>query len=142
MEEITPYSDKLILEDDNQLDTQYPKRADTSFLSPQGKKQKEKKSVTKKIAQFFSNWSRLGMTYEEDVIKNMRAIPADKNLLPEEKQASNQDLFSVLNTYIKDNATKNFYDKDFDVKREALRDLALQPELEDILDVVTNESVE
>lgn len=140
MTEITPYSDKLILEDD-QLDKAYPKRADTSFLSPQGRKQKEKKSVTKKIAQFFSNWSRLGMTYEEDVIKNMRAIPADKNLLPDEKQATNQDLFSALNTYIKDNATKNFYDKDFDVKREALRDLALQPELEDILDVVTNESV-
>lgn len=141
MEEITPSFDKLILEDQNELDKAYPKRTDTTFMSPQGKKTKEKKSITKKISQFFSNWSRLGMTYEEDVIKNMRAIPADKNLLPDEKQFANQDLFSALNTYIKDNATKNFYDKDFDKKREALRDLALQPELEDILDVVTNESV-
>ena len=56
MTEITPYSDKLILEDD-QLDKAYPKRADTSFLSPQGRKQKEKKSVTKKIAQFLDRKS-------------------------------------------------------------------------------------
>ena len=33
-----------------------------------------------KIAKFFSNLSRLGMEYDDDVISNMRAMPADKNL--------------------------------------------------------------
>lgn len=101
----------------------------------------EKKKGT--IAKFFSNLSRLGMTYEEDVIKNMRAIPADKNYMPKQDQLLNQDLFSVLSSpwKTKSNADKNFYEKDFPMKREILRKLALQPELEDILDKMSNESI-
>lgn len=102
------------------------------------KGKKKKKSL---ISSFFSDWSRLGLAYEDEVIANMRAIPADKNLLPDTDQVKNLDLFSQLNTFIKSNAEKNFYDKDFDQKREALRNLSLQPELEDILDVCTNEAI-
>ena len=101
----------------------------------------EKKKGT--IARFFSNMARFGMNYEDDVIKNMRAIPADKNLLPKETQLVNQDLFSQLssNWKVKSNADKNFFEKDFAQKRDALRKLALQPELEDILDTMCNESI-
>lgn len=102
---------------------------------------KEKKKKKSLISSFFSDWSRLGLAYEDEVIANMRAIPADKNLLPDTYQVKNLDLFSQLNTFIKSNAEKNFYDKDFDQKREALRNLSLQPELEDILDVCTNEAI-
>ena len=102
---------------------------------------KEKKKKKSLISSFFSDWSRLGLDYEDEVIANMRAIPADKNLLPDTDQVKNLDLFSQLNTFIKSNAEKNFYDKDFDQKREALRNLSLQPELEDILDVCTNEAI-
>lgn len=102
---------------------------------------KEKKKKKSLISSFFSDWSRLGLAYEDEVIANMRAIPADKNLLPDTDQVKNLDLFSQLNTFIKSNAEKNFYDKDFDQKREALRNLSLQPELEDILDVCTNEAI-
>lgn len=96
-----------------------------------------------KIAKFFSNMSRLGMTYDDKVIDNMRAIPADKNFIPKENQLINQDLFSQLSSSwkVKSNADKNFFEKDYQQKREALRKLALQPELEDILDVMTNESI-
>ena len=96
-----------------------------------------------KIAKFFSNMSRLGMNYDEDVINNLRALPADKNLLPKTDQLQNQDMFSQLSSSwkVKQNADKNFFEKDFGQKREALRKLALQPELEDILDTMSNEAI-
>ena len=107
------------------------------YAASQPKKEKNK------IAKFFSNMSRLGMTYDDKVIDNMRAIPADKNFIPKDEQMINQDLFTQLNSSwkVKQNQDKNFFEKDYPQKREALRKLALQPELEDILDVMTNESI-
>lgn len=103
--------------------------------------QKKKKKGT--IAKFFSNMSRFGMSYDEKVIDNMRAIPLDKNLLPKDYQLTHQDLFTSLSASgkVKTNQDKSFFDKDFAQKREALRKLALQPELEDILDVMSNEAI-
>jgi hypothetical protein len=102
-----------------------------------------KKSDKKLISKFFSNMSRLGMSYEDQVIKNMRAIPADKNLIPKKDQTVQQDIFSLManNWKVKANEDKNFFEKDFSQKREALRKLAMQPELEDILDTMSNESI-
>lgn len=96
-----------------------------------------------KIAKFFSNMSRLGMTYDDKVIDNMRAIPANKDFMSKDDQLLNQDLFTQLNSSwkVKSNHDKNFFEKDYPQKREALRKLALQPELEDILDTMTNESI-
>lgn len=101
----------------------------------------EKKKGT--IAKFFSNLSRLGMSYDEDVVANMRALPADKNFIPKQEQFMQQDLFSIMSSpwKVKSNADKNFYEKDFPIKREVLRKLALQPELEDILDTMSNECI-
>ena len=105
-----------------------------------GAQNKKKKGS---IAKFFSNMSRLGMSYDDKVIDNMRAIPADKNFMQKQDQMLNQDLFTQLNSSwkVKSNADKGFFEKDYPQKREALRKLALQPELEDILDVMTNESI-
>ena len=113
----------------------------TNFRPQYAAAQQEKKKG--KIAKFFSNMARLGMTYDDKVIDNMRAIPADKNFLPKEEQLLNQDLFTQLNSSwkTKSNADKNFFEKDYQQKREALRKLAMQPELEDILDVMSNESI-
>jgi hypothetical protein len=73
----------------------------------------------------------------------MRAIPADKNFIPKDQQFIHQDLFNQLSSSWKQksNADKSFFEKDFAQKRDALRKLALQPELEDILDVMSNESI-
>lgn len=105
--------------------------------------QAQNKKKKGKIAKFFSNMARMGMNYEDDVINNMRAIPADKNLLPKQTQLVNQDLFSQLSSAwkVKGNQDKGFFEKDFPQKREALRKLALQPELEDILDTMCNEAI-
>lgn len=103
---------------------------------------KEKKSK-RTINKFFSNMSRLGMSIDEQVIKNMRALPADKDLLPKEDQNENVSLYNQLLSAWKqkDNKDKSFFEKDFTMKRDTLRGLAMQPELEDILDTMTNESI-
>ena len=113
----------------------------TNFKPKYASENKEKKKGT--IAKFFSNLARMGMTYDDQVVKNMRAIPADKNLIPKPEQLQNQDLFAQLSSSwkVKQNQDKNFFEKDFPQKREALRKLALQPELEDILDTMTNEAI-
>lgn len=104
------------------------------------KKAKKKK---RKINQFFSNLSRFGMNYDDDVIENMRALPADKSMLPKEDQIENQSLFNqILSAWkVKDNKDKNFFEKDYAQKRDTLRKLATQPELEDILDTMCNECI-
>lgn len=103
---------------------------------------REKKSKNL-INKFFSNMSRLGMSLDEQVIKNMRALPADKSLLPKEKQEVVSSLYNQLMSAwkVKDNKDKSFFEKDFTTKRDQLRALAMQPELEDILDKMTNESI-
>lgn len=103
----------------------------------------QKKKGKGAIARFFSNMSRFGMSYDDMVIDNMRAIPADKNLIPKEQQLIQQDLFTSLanNWKVKQNSDKDFFSKDFPQKRDALRKLAMQPELEDILDTMTNEAI-
>lgn len=104
----------------------------------------EKKGKKKNlISKFFSDMSRLGMTYDDKVIENMRAIPADKSMLPKDEQLLNSDLFNGMLSSWKKKADKdkNFFEKDYQAKREALRSLATQPELEDILDTMTNECV-
>jgi len=103
---------------------------------------KEKKSK-RLINKFFSNMSRLGMSLDEQVIKNMRALPADKDLLPKEKQEVVSSLYNQLMSAwkVKDNKDKSFFEKDFATKRDQLRALAMQPELEDILDKMTNEAI-
>lgn len=103
-------------------------------------KKEAKKGV---ISKFLSNMSRYGLEYGEDVYALMRAIPADPKLLAKDDQMLNQDLFTQLtsNWKKKQNADQNFFEKDLGLKRESLRKLALQPELEDILDVMTNEAI-
>ena len=112
----------------------------TNFKPNYAKEEKKKKNT---IAKFFSNMARFGMDYEDKVIDNMRAIPADKNFIPKQDQLVNQDLFAQLssNWKVKSNADKNFFEKDYMQKREALRKLAIQPELEDILDTMSNEAI-
>lgn len=123
-----------------------PGMKQTTKYSPKYSKdeiEKAEKKSKRTIAKFFSNLSRLGMNYDEQVIKNMRAVPADKDLIPKEKQANYQNLFQQLQSAWKQktNSTQSFYEKDIDVKRDSLRTLAMQPELEDILDTFTNEAI-
>ena len=108
----------------------------------QGKPVADKKKPNL-IQRFFSNFSRYGMSYEKEALDNMRALPADPKLLPKGEQMMNSNIYTTLSSkwQVKSNAEKDFYEKDLPIKRESLRKLALQPELEDILDTMTNECV-
>ena len=144
LNEIQESSDMLIGEGYNLGDPRHiPGFKQTTNFNPRYAIETEEKKKKGKIAKFFSNLSRLGMEYDDDVIKNMRAMPADKNLIPKPDQLVNQDLFSQLSSSwkVKQNQDKGFFEKDFPQKREVLRKLALQPELEDILDTMSNEAI-
>ena len=116
---------------------------ETTNFRPRYSNNPAKPKGKRTIAKFFSEMARFGMHYEDQVIANMRAIPADKSLMPKDFQLQNQDLFTMAaaNWKQKSNADKNIFEKDLPQKRDALRKLAVQPELEDILDTMSNECV-
>ena len=97
-----------------------------------------------KWSKILTTLSHYGMNYDDKVFKNIQAIPADKMLQPKEEVGIlQQNLYgSWLNNWkIKPDEEKTFSEKSFDQKRQILRQMAIQPELEDILDVMTNESI-
>ena len=97
-----------------------------------------------KWSKILTTLSHYGMNYDDKVFKNIQAIPADKMLQPKEEAGIlQQNLYgSWLNNWkIKPDEEKTFSEKSFDQKRQILRQMAIQPELEDILDVMTNESI-
>ncbi len=97
-----------------------------------------------------SRWSKIltalsnyGMNYNDQVYKNMIAFPADKALQPKDEQTMQQVLFgnSMNNWKVKPEEDKTFAEKTLEQKRDILRKMAMQPELEDILDIMANESI-
>ena len=97
-----------------------------------------------KWSKILTTLSHYGMNYDDKVYKNLQAIPADK-LLQDKDEANmlQQNLYGMWqnNFKIKPEEEKTFTEKTFDQKRTILRNMAMQPELEDILDKMCNESV-
>jgi len=87
--------------------------------------------------------SHYGMNYSDQVIKNMHAIPADKSLQPKDDLMQNQSLYGGMmnNWRVKGEEDREFKEKTLEQKRVILRKMAAQPELEDILDVMSNECI-
>jgi len=96
------------------------------------------------ISKILKALSHYGMSYDDDVYKNMVAIPADKELQPKDPMTM-QSLYgstSFMNNWkIKSEEDKAFREKTLDQKRQILRKMAMNSELEDILDVMTNECI-
>ena len=97
-----------------------------------------------------TKWSKLlrslstyGMNYDDDVYKNMVAVPADKNLQDKDDFYLAQSYYnSPLNNWRqKQEEDKAYNEKTLVQKREILRKLSMQPELEDILDIMANEGI-
>ena len=111
-----------------------------SNVITQGIAQNQKPKRWSKILTALSNY---GMNYTDKVYRNMQAVPADKALQPKEDALLQQTLFGAGNNSwkVKPEEEKSFSEKTLDQKREILRKLAMQPELEDILDVMTNETI-
>lgn len=95
-----------------------------------------------KWSSLLTNISHYGMNYNKKIYQNMTAIPADKNLQPKD-DIYNQSLYGGMmnNWKSKPEEDKAFREKTLEQKREILRKMAMQPEIEDILDIMANECV-
>ena len=97
-----------------------------------------------KISKILTMLSRYGMNYDDKVYKNMVALPADKLLQPKDPFIA-QTLYGgtgfVDNWKVKGEEEKPFSEKTIQQKVEVLRKMAMQPELEDILDTMANECI-
>ena len=96
-----------------------------------------------KVSEILHKLSHYGMAYSKDVYMNMHAIPANTNLIPGE-------LNNIVNIYgnafkdgyhVKGEEDKPYAEKTMDQKRAVLRKMAQQPEIEDILDIMSNECI-
>lgn len=99
-----------------------------------------KRSTFGKILKSLSNY---GMNWDDDVIKNMQSVPADKALQPKDDFLLQQSLYgsSTQNWKVKGEEERKFVEKTLAERRETLRHMAIQPELEDIIDIMCNECV-
>ena len=97
----------------------------------------------KKLSRILTTLSHYGMKIDDKVYKNMRAIPADKALQPKDDALLQTTLWGAgaNNWKIKPEEEKSFSEKSLTQKLEILRKMAMQPELEDILDMMANESI-
>ena len=95
-----------------------------------------------KWSSLLTNISHYGMNYNKKIYNNMIAIPADKNLQPKD-DLFNQSLYGGMmnNWKSKPEEDKPFREKTLEQKREILRKMAMQPEIEDILDIMANECI-
>lgn len=96
-----------------------------------------------KLAKILYTLSHYGMNWSDDVTKNMNAIPADKLLQPKDDVVMQANLFGGMmdNWKKKPEEDKPFKEKTLEQKREVLRKMATNPELEDILDILANEAI-
>ena len=94
-------------------------------------------------SKILTSLSHYGMNYSDEVYKNMVAFPADKAIQPKDEVALQQVLMGTTmnNWKVKPEEEKSFAEKTLEQKRDILRKMAMQPELEDILDIMANESV-
>lgn len=127
-----------VLEDDKNI----MEAVEANILTQQllQNRQIEKQSRVSKILYSLSHY---GMNYDDQILKNMHAIPADKSLQPKEDALLNQSLYggTMNNWKIKGEEDRDFKEKTLEGRRDKLRKMAMQPELEDILDVMANECI-
>lgn len=96
----------------------------------------------KGLSKILKSLSHYGMNYDDDIYKNMQAVPADpilqKDLLPENTMSIYS---SISNWKIKPEEERSFSEKTLTQRRDFLRQMSLYTELEDIIDKMANESI-
>ena len=106
-----------------------------SQISANNKKQSAWSKLLNRLSQY-------GMNYDDQVLRNMSAIPADKALQNKEDVMLQNSMYGALNNWkIKAEEDKAFSEKTLEQRRMMLRKLSQAPELEDILDVMANECI-
>lgn len=103
---------------------------------------KDNNKKSNKIAKVLQKLSNFGMSYSDDVLKNMQAVPADPVLQNKDMQTM-QRMYQMpdLNWKDKPEEDKDFRSKSLQEKVQVLRQMAEQPEIEDIIDIMCNECI-
>lgn len=103
---------------------------------------KDNKNKRGKIAKVLQKLSNFGMSYSDDVLRNMHAVPADPVLQNKDMQ-SVQRMYQMPDLGWKDKVEedKDFRSKSLQDKVRVLRQMAEQPEIEDIIDIMCNECI-
>ena len=124
-----------VLENEQSINEAVKQNFDASYQNMMQKPTRWSKILT--------SLSHYGMNYSDQVYKNMVAFPADKAIQPNDDVALQQVLMgsSMNNWKVKPEEEKSFAEKTLEQKRDILRKMAMQPELEDILDIMSNESI-
>lgn len=94
-----------------------------------------------KISTLLRKFSRGGIDYSEDVLRNSVALPADKSQLVKTDSNLGAEAFYNNNYLLKQEEYNKFSEKTLIDKISILRELAKQPEIENILDIISNESI-
>lgn len=101
--------------------------------------QYKKKNFVSKI---LSSLSHYGMNYDDQILKNIHAVPADKALISKDDFDSQSIYSATMNNWrVKGEEDRDFKEKTLEQRREVLRKMAGAPELEDILDMMANECI-
>mgnify|MGYP006923334460 CR=1 FL=1 len=96
------------------------------------------------VSELLTKLSRYGMTYSEDVYKNMHALPANPDLIPKSFDQINNIYGSMIEKSdyrVKGEEDKPYNEKTLPQRLQVLRKMAGQPEIENILDIMANESI-
>lgn len=103
---------------------------------------KDNKQKSGRIARILQKLSNFGMSYSDDVLKNMQAVPADPVLQNQDMQTV-QRMYQMSDLAWKDKPEedKDFRSKSLQEKVQVLRRMAEQPEIEDIIDIMCNECI-
>ena len=101
------------------------------------------------VRKLLKDLSNLGMIYDDMIIRNSRAVGFTENKVGygmlNPLGSDSEDIYSTFaalsltDTSLKKNIS--FFDKDYLKKREQLRKFAVQDEIEDILDIITDEAI-
>lgn len=99
------------------------------------------------VKKILKDLSSLGMSYDDMVIRNSRSIGYTENEhgYTNSILSNSDDMYSLFASLslTDTNLNKNisYFDKNYKNKREQLRSYALQDEIEEILDVITDEAI-
>ena len=100
------------------------------------------------VRKILKDLSSLGMAYDDMIIRNSRAVGFTENQMGYSFNPMGSDgddmygafaALSLTDTNLKKNIA--FFDQDYTRKRDQLRTFAVQDEIEDILDVLTDEAI-
>jgi hypothetical protein len=100
------------------------------------------------VRKLLMDLSNLGMAYDDMIIRNSRAVGFTENQMGYTMNPMGSDAddiysafaaLSLTDTSLKKNIS--FFDKNYSKKREQLRTFAVQDEIEEILDVITDEAI-